>query len=354
MNRTKQKMLFICPCTPNIKGTGWEQRAFSFLNAYSNFLDIELWFSPSFNSSDLSYRKKLIDICKSIVTFKRGSLNYKADASYRNAVQRADCVHTFRFFLRFEHNAILWDFDELPRQIIKKSSGNFLERSYVPENFLEMRKKSKVAFSSSHVEKAESLGNIIEIPNVYDTNITNRRDPDENTLLFVGNMGFQPNINAIHWFAKEVLPVLPKNIRFRVVGRRPQSLETESLLLKLAINRNIDFVFDVDDCNVYYETVLAAIVPILNGGGTKLKVLEAFANHCPVISTSKGIEGLNVTKENEVLIANTANEFKEAILKVNKMSNQLSEIGFQYLVKNHSQKIVQDRILGTLTQQGIF
>jgi glycosyltransferase involved in cell wall biosynthesis len=110
----------------------------------------------------------------------------------------------------------------------------------------------------------------------------------------------------------------------------------------------------VDDCNVYYETVLAAIVPILNGGGTKLKVLEAFANHCPVISTSKGIEGLNVTKENEVLIANTANDFKEAILKVNKMSNQLSEIGFRYLVKNHSQKIVQDRILDTLTQQGIF
>ena len=343
-------MLFICPCTPNIKGTGWEQRAFSFLNAYSSFMDIELWFSPSFNYSDLSYRKKLIDICKSIVTFKRGSLNILADASYRNAVLRADFIHSFRIFLTLEHKAILWDFDELPRKLIKEPSGSISERIYVPDNFLAMRKRSRVAYSSSLIEKATNLGEVIEIPNVYDINITNRRDPDSNTLLFVGNMGFQPNITAITWFTNEVLPILPKNIRLKVIGRRPQSLETENLLLKLSVNRNIDFTFDVDDCNTYYEKALAAIVPILNGGGTKLKVLEAFANHCPVISTSKGLEGINVTNENEVLTANSASEFKEAILRINKESKKLTDAAYLYLVRNHSQQIVQERILEALTQ----
>jgi len=348
----KPKILFISPCTPYIKGTGWEQRAFSFLSAYSNFLDIELWFNPTTHGSEKAIAKKLIDICHSVVTFKKGSLNYMKDAIYSRAVDRADFVHTYKISVIFEHKALLWDFDELPRQLILDPSGNKLEKIYVPEGFLEMRKKSKVAYSSSLVEKDISLGEVIEIPNVYDTNIKVKRNPDNNTILFVGNMSFLPNINAVNWFAKEVLPMLPKNMRLKVIGRRPNTIEIEKALLQLAANKNIDFIFDVNDCNPYYEQVLAAIVPILSGGGTKIKILEAFANRCPVISTSKGIEGLKVINMNQLLIANTATEFLDAILKLKKIQKDLTDSAYQYLLENHTQKIVEERILKSLSEKG--
>jgi glycosyltransferase involved in cell wall biosynthesis len=153
------------------------------------------------------------------------------------------------------------------------------------------------------------------------------------------------------WFAQEVLPILPINMRLKVVGRKPNSIEIENALLQLGANKNIDFIFDVNDCNPYYERALAAIVPIMSGGGTKLKMLEAFANHCPVISTSKGIEGLNIKNGNEVFIANIPNEFLDAILKIQKNSKNLTAAAYQYLTENHTQKIVQERILKSLTQK---
>ena len=94
-----------------------------------------------------------------------------------------------------------------------------------------------------------------------------------------------------------------------------------------------------------------AIAPIFSGGGTKVKILEAFANHCPVISTSKGVEGLHVSHGNEVIIANTKNEFEEAILKVSAISKLLSDKAYQYLVEHHSQQIVQERIIKIISQE---
>lgn len=351
MKLIKPKILFISPCTPDIKGTGWQQRSFSFLNAYLNFMDVDLWYTPTNNENPSEATKKLIATCTSVVTFKKGTLNYLKDAAFRMRVQQADFIHTFRTFIGFEHKAILWDFDELPRQLVKKSSQNLEEEIYVPEIYLQMRKRSKVAYSSSFIEKDPSLGKVFEIPNVYDIHIISQRNPDKNTLLFVGNMDFQPNIEAIYWFTKEVLPILSKSIKLRVVGRSPQSMETRNRLLQLAIHNNLEFILDVADCNPYYETALVALAPIFSGGGTKVKILEAFANYCPVISTSKGVEGLHVTHENEVIIANTKNEFKEAILKVNTISKLLSDKAYQYLVKQHSQEIVQERILNIISQE---
>jgi len=351
MKLIKPKIVFISPCTPDIKGTGWQQRSFSFLTAYLNFMDVDLWYSPVNHEGSSEASKKLIAKCDSAVTFNKGTLNYLKNTTFRTRVQQADFIHTYRTFIGFEHKAILWDFDELPRQLIKTSSKNTEERIYVPEIYLQMKKRSKLAYSSSFIEKDLSLGKVFEIPNVYDIDVICQRNPDKNTLLFVGNMDFQPNIEAICWFTNEVLPILPKSINLKVVGLSPQSIENRNKLSKLAIHNNLEFIFDVADCNPYYETALVAIAPIFSGGGTKLKILEAFANHCPVISSSKGIEGLHVSHENEVIIANTKNEFKKAILKVNAISKLLSEKAYQYLVKHHNQRIVNERILKIISQE---
>lgn len=347
----KPKILFISPCTPDIKGTGWQQRSFSFLHAYLNFMDVDLWYTPTNFEISSETSQKLIASCNSAITFQKGMLNYIKDATFRKRAQEADFIHTFRTFIGFEHKAILWDFDELPRQSIKKSSQNLEEKIYVPEIYLQMKKRSKVAYSSSFIEKHPSLGKVFEIPNVYDINIESQRNPDKNTLLFVGNMDFYPNIEAIYWFTKEVLPILPKSIRLRVVGRSPQSLETRNKLLELINHKNLEFIFDVADCNPYYKTALVAIAPIFNGGGTKVKILEAFANHCPIISTAKGVEGLFVSHAKEVIIANTKIEFKKAILNINFISKSLSDKAHQYLIKHHSQQIVQERIHNIISQE---
>ena len=69
----------------------------------------------------------------------------------------------------------------------------------------------------------------------------------------------------------------------------------------------------VPDVLPYFETADVFVVPLLHGGGTRLKILEAFAMGCPVVSTSKGAEGLAAVDGEHLLIAETAEALAESI-----------------------------------------
>jgi len=117
-------------------------------------------------------------------------------------------------------------------------------------------------------------------------------------LLFVGNLGYFPNQDGVRWLCDEVLPELraaaPAPFRVVAVGGGwddpPRAPELE-------------LAGAVPDVGPWYRDADAAVVPLRAGGGTRIKILEAFAHGVPVVSTPLGAEGLAVEDGTHLLVA---------------------------------------------------
>jgi glycosyltransferase involved in cell wall biosynthesis len=122
-----------------------------------------------------------------------------------------------------------------------------------------------------------------------------------NELLFVGVLGYPPNADAVIHFARHCLPLLRRlvpGIKLLVVGRNPRRD-----VRALTADDGIELHEDVPDIMPFYQRARACIVPLRAGGGTRIKILEAMALGRPVVSTSKGCEGLGLIHGNQLLIA---------------------------------------------------
>ena len=136
----------------------------------------------------------------------------------------------------------------------------------------------------------------------------NVRVQAEGHLCFVGSMDWQPNEDAVLWFHTEILPeiryVFPR-LPFYIVGRNPSKR-----VRALGENDPATIVTGtVADVRPYLKGALALVVPIRVGGGTRLKIPEAFAARVPVISTRVGAEGILAEPERHFLAAETPKEF---------------------------------------------
>lgn len=111
-------------------------------------------------------------------------------------------------------------------------------------------------------------------------------------LVFVGQMSYHANADAIIWFAREIWPAIRvqyPHLELTIVGSDPAPA-----VVALNAQNSIEVTGTVPDVLPYYQNAFASIVPLQTGGGTRLKILEAMAAGAPVISTQLGAEGLNV------------------------------------------------------------
>ena len=122
------------------------------------------------------------------------------------------------------------------------------------------------------------------------------------TFLFIGTLGYFPNEDAIVTFCRDVLPPLRRMATrpFRVVVA---GIGVTSAIRALSTNPEVDVVGAIDDVADAYRQAHAAIVPIRAGGGTRIKILEAFAYRRPVVATPIGVEGIAARHDEHVLIA---------------------------------------------------
>jgi len=113
------------------------------------------------------------------------------------------------------------------------------------------------------------------------------------TVVFTGSMDSAANIGGVKFFIEKVWPAVLAGVaeaQFLVVGRNPPA----SLLALGKTSRNVRFTGAVDDIRPFTRKAHVAVIPLLVGGGTRIKAFEAMAMGCPVVSTSVGIEGLAV------------------------------------------------------------
>ena len=125
-------------------------------------------------------------------------------------------------------------------------------------------------------------------------------------FLMVGTLGYYPNADGALHFCREVLPLIGE-ANVTILGSRPPAR-----LQSLASQAGISIAADVPDVAPYYAAAKAAIVPIRAGGGSRIKILEAFAYGVPVISTAIGAEGLAVEDGRHLLIADNPGDFAAA------------------------------------------
>jgi glycosyltransferase involved in cell wall biosynthesis len=134
------------------------------------------------------------------------------------------------------------------------------------------------------------------------------------TLLYVGAMDYYPNSDAVQFFFRTMYEPLRQavaNLRVQVVGHTPLPE-----IRQLAELPGVEVTGSVPDVRPYYEQATVFIVPLRLGGGTRLKIVEAMAMGLPVVSTTIGVEGLDVRPGENILIADDAASFTDAVLRL--------------------------------------
>jgi glycosyltransferase involved in cell wall biosynthesis len=133
--------------------------------------------------------------------------------------------------------------------------------------------------------------------------------PEDAVLIaFHGTFSYPPNRDALQVFASELLPRLEgqeKSYHVLAIGRNPP---TDKL------HANLHYSGSVEQVGPWLSACDIAVVPLREGGGTRMKIIDCFAAGLPVISTSKGIEGIPVVHDHEALICDDWDKMVEYIV----------------------------------------
>jgi len=153
------------------------------------------------------------------------------------------------------------------------------------------------------------------IPNGVDDELMARPELERNPdgLVFVGTMNYAPNIDAVHHFCRDILPLIrarAPNATLSIVGLNP----IESVRA-LHDGRSVFVHGNVPAVAPFVESAAVSIVPLRVGGGTRLKILESLALGTPVVSTTVGAEGLDLRHEEHLLLADSPADFAQAVLR---------------------------------------
>lgn len=138
-------------------------------------------------------------------------------------------------------------------------------------------------------------------------------EAESGNLVFVGSMDWKPNDDGMLFFVHEILPLIHKkkpDVKLFIVGRKPSP---EVMRLSGTSDR-IVVTGSVDDVRPYVRDASVYVVPLRIGGGTRLKVLEAFAMKKAVVSTSLGSEGIAYSDGESICIADAPQVFADAVL----------------------------------------
>jgi glycosyltransferase involved in cell wall biosynthesis len=157
-----------------------------------------------------------------------------------------------------------------------------------------------------------------------------------NNLFFLGSMDWYPNKEGIVWFLDNVWNTLHQkypDLTFRIAGRNIP-LHWQQLDYK-----GVEIVGEVESAADFLEENGVLVVPLWSGSGVRIKIIEAMAVGKVIITTTIGLEGINAIHKKHVLLADTENEFVDAVtfcLQQPEQCQKIAENARQFILKNHN------------------
>jgi len=204
-----------------------------------------------------------------------------------------------------------------------------------------------ITWVDAEVVKQSGTGaEIIVAPFGIDTNKKQLNKVEEKWEGYhIGAMDWLPNAEAMAWFLKDVWPMLHKEVpafRFHFAGRKmPGSFKQMTL-------PGVNCAGEVPDAEAFIADKKVLIVPLMSGGGIRVKILEAMANGKIVISTSVGMQGIHAKAGVHYLQAEDARTFTEAVKWV--MNNkakalQIAEMAAKLVAEEYSQPVIMKKVI---------
>lgn len=188
-------------------------------------------------------------------------------------------------------------------------------RTYLDKRFLMNYEKRCLCFGTaifcSEKDRKKMAGgkqreNTFVVPNIYRNEFFMNYNFGEGfnkikNILFVGTLNYRPNVAGLEWFIESILPDVRRkynDVKIYIVGKSPK----EDILNLCRRYEGIKVYPDVEDVRVYYKECGVIIVPLMSGGGTRIKILEAGLSKRPVISTPVGAYGLDLVAGKDLLL----------------------------------------------------
>lgn len=169
-----------------------------------------------------------------------------------------------------------------------------------------------------HLPGVVTIPNAIDIPKLLEI-------PNKPTLLFLGPMSYQPNAVAADYLIRSIWPsilsALP-DAKLIIAGAKPEHIASFA-----DSPPGVEFRGFVDDLEKLYKDVMVVCCPILTGGGTRIKILEAAAYGKPVVSTTIGAEGIALKDGEEILLRDDQKSFAEACIRLLQDRNLAASVG---------------------------
>ena len=182
------------------------------------------------------------------------------------------------------------------------------------------------------------------IPNIHLLQDRGKSFAARQGLLFIGNFLHRPNMDAIHYFMREIYPLVREaipTVTFFIVG--------DHALPELAAYASNDVTITgyVAEVDPIFQSCRVFIAPLRFGAGMKGKIGQALSYGLPVVTTSVGAEGMGLENGSEALIADRAQEFAAALIRVYQdaaLWQRLSDHGYSHISRHFTPEIVEDRI----------
>lgn len=143
-------------------------------------------------------------------------------------------------------------------------------------------------------------------------------------VMFLGSMDWEANVDGVEYFCEQIWPrviALVPDAKFQVVGRSP------SQRIRRLASDSVDIVGGVGDVIPYLRAAEVFVVPLRIGGGTRLKIYEAMAAERAIVSTGVGAEGLDAQHGRDIVIADQASAFADAVARLLQDARARQELG---------------------------
>ncbi len=170
-----------------------------------------------------------------------------------------------------------------------------------------------------------------------------------NDIIFIGNMRTEQNADACRYFSLDILPKIRScypNIRFKIIG-----ITTVVFVKEFSKYEGVDIVGEVDSICDSAKNAFVAVCPMRLGAGIQNKILEYMALGIPTITTNLGLEGINAKIGSEIIVADTADNFKDAIIKIynnRELGRRIGLAGRCFVKEYHSWEKLLNGFINTI------